>query len=216
MTLAQLRARVYLKIRESTDSPVMWNDADINNSLNEGLHELADETEFHEVVETVTLQDRIPYYDARTLFGGRFLVAGPSFNKTTNRWMQHYTPLDLQLHDLRWEERIAEPEYVLVRGLHFLRYWPTLNGGGTEIKQYFKALPPYMTADIDVPPFSSTFHEVLIHYALWDLFAQDGEVDLAWASWKEYVEWEGRLRAHSDGRRSLPLRHGWRESNYGS
>jgi hypothetical protein len=192
----------------------MWGSSDIRASLNEGLAELADATEFHEKVETVDLLMLQRYYDTRTLLPG-FLVAGPAFNQTNNRWLFHYTTHDLESWDLRWEERIAEPEALVARGLWHIGYWPMKGVATGTIKQYYKGLPDEMEDDDDVPPLHSSHHYALVEYALWDLFAQDGEVDLAWAHWKSYLEYEAKVTAFMFGRGSLATRHGWRDTNYG-
>jgi hypothetical protein len=215
MNFGELKAEVRRKLRESTSSPVMWSDADIEQSLNEGLHELADATEFHEKAETVDLLLDHRYYDTRTLIPD-FLVAGPAFNKTTNRWLIATTPHDLESYDLRWEERIAEPEYVMARGIWHLGYYPFKGVAQGSIRQYYAGLPDTMVEDIDVPPLHSSHHYALVEYSLWDLFAQDGEVDLAWSHWKEYLAQEAKVAQFMRGRGSLAMKHGWRDTNFGT
>src|SRR5688572_21230412 len=194
MTLTEMRAEVYRRLRESTDSPTMWTDADINQALQEAYQELADACEFHEKWQRIELLADRPYYDLRHLTRDEFLVAGPVFNETTNRWMIPTTPSDLDVTDLRWEERIAEPERFMVRGLWWLGYWPVTSAPGGSLKQYYVGLPDALEDD-DAPAIHTAYHYALVEYALWDLFAQDGEVDLAWASWKEYLGYELRLDA---------------------
>lgn len=418
MTFEELRAEVFRRLRESTTSPVVWSQADIDQSLNEALDEMADACEFHEKHQTIELLPDHRYYDMRRITRDRFLVAGPAFNNTTNRWLSPTTPNELESRDLRWEERIAEPERFMVRGLWWLGYWPvkggafplasvetlpliddfnrtdgvltspwvtmtswwtdalaiesnqvkgnavpnngsawlggkfgpdfetsvvmtvaptnatppsegfgftisqvapqatytenvmdlyvSLNADGSyffeadtydapgfvyarngvnasvqlsagdvvrlrkvysiwsffvnddpvltveydgisgpvdigvsifhgsdvrlddfrartidvsadlgSIKQYYIGLPDAMDSDNAVPPFDNSYHYGLVEYALWDLFAQDGEVDLAWSAWTEYLKYEAGLKQAINDRVAIPIRHGLRPSEHG-
>lgn len=215
MTFLELRNEVRRRLRETTDSPTMWSDADIDGALNEGLAELADQTEFHEKWQYVEILYDRPYYDMRTIARDSFLVCGAAFNSTTNRWMIPTSSHDMDQGNFRWEERGAEPERFLVRGLWWVGYWPVKHVQDGEIKQYYIGIPDPMSADSDAPPLHTAHHYALVEYALADLFAQDSETDLAWASWKEYLEYEARVGAWMQSRAAVPSHHGMRPTEYG-
>lgn len=204
MTRAEIRAEVFRRLRESSSLPVFWQETDINVSMQEGYEEIADATEWYETYQTISILKDRPYYDARTLIRDQFLVLGKAFNVTTDRWLTAVKPGDLDLNDLRWERRATEPEYVMVRGLWWIGYWPVKGAAVGKVKQYFIGLPPPLEDDDDEPRFEEEVHYGLVEYVLWDLFAQDGEVDLAWAAWKEYLRYEGMLGVIKGKRNRVP------------
>lgn len=216
MTFGEIRSEVRRRLRESSDSPVFWSDTDIDTAINEGVAEIADATEFYEKWQKVDLLKERPYYDMRTVARDDFLVCGPAYNLTTNRWLIPVTPRDLDLGDFRWEERRAEPDRFMVRGLWWVGYWPVKSEAVGEIKQYYIGLPDAMADDEDVPPLHTSHHHAIVEFALADLFAQDGETNLAWASWKEYTDYETKIRAWMQSRTSIPMQRGLRPSEYGS
>lgn len=212
MTLSEMTAEVLRRLRETSDgTEVMWRDTDVEYALNEAYAEISDATEWCEKFQTIQLLAEQSYYDARTLLREGFLVAGPAFNTTTNRWLEMVTTKQLDLGDGRWEQRLTEPERMIVRGLWWLRYWPTSTSLGT-IKQYYIALPDALDDDEDSPGFHESFHYGLVEFALCDLHLQDAEYSLAMDAWQEYLSYESALRAYVQGRASIPMNHGWGES----
>jgi hypothetical protein len=216
MTFSEIRDEVRRRLRESSDSPVFWSDADIDVSINEGLAELADATEFHEKWQKIEILEDRPYYDMRTIARDEFLVCGPAFNTTTNRWLDPTSPRELELGDLEWEGRTGEPEYFMVRGLWWVGYWPVKATEEGEIKQYYIGIPDAMVEDADVPPIHTAHHYALVEFALADLFAQDGEADLAWASWKEYGLYEARVKKWMNDRATVPKDRRFAPTDYGA
>jgi hypothetical protein len=210
MTFGEITTEVLRRLREVSDgTEVFWRDTDVHTAINEGYAEISDATEWNEQWERIDLLVNRPYYDARTLLGDEFLVAGPAFNMTTNRWLIPTTTLHLDEGDWQWETRLAEPDRFIIRGLWWIGYWPIRNSEDGRIKQYYIAVPDPMTDDEDVPGFHQSFHYGLVEYALFDLHAQDGEFTLAADSWREYLIYEEKLRRYVQNRASIPLRHGW-------
>lgn len=216
MTFSEIREEVRRRLRETSDSPVFWSTADIDTAINEGLAELADATEFHEKWQRVSLLKSHPYYDMRTIARDDFLVCGPAFNLTTNRWLLPTSPRELEDNDLRWEERVSEPDRFMVRGLWWVGYWPVKIEAVGEIKQYYVGIPDAMTEDTETPPFHTSHHYALVEFALADLLSQDGETDLAWQSWKAYTEYEVKVAAWMNDRAKVPMNHGYRDTQYGN
>jgi len=212
MTKAELRAEVFRRLRESTTSPVMWRDTDIDASVNEGLMEISDATEWLEEFIAITLEPYQAYYNLNAMFAGRgFLVSGPAFSVNTNRWLIPITPRQLDHTDLHWEQRISTPDHILNRGIWWVGYWPVPRASGETINQYAKTLPPEL-AETDEPEFPAQFHYALVEFALFDLFAQDAEADLAWEAWKAYIEYEKGLKRYFQNRIGVPLLRGFMEA----
>lgn len=189
---------------DRADDAVFWSDEDIDVAINEGYEEISDAIEWNETYQTVEILKSRPYYDARSVLRSGFLVLGPAYNTTTSRWLLPSVVVEMDRGDGRWEERIAEPERILIRGLFFFGYWPVKGEEEGSIKQYYKALPTPLSDDDDVPGFHSTFHEALVEYALFDLFAQDGETDLSKAAWGEYLALEAAAQQYYDRRAETP------------
>ncbi len=209
MTFGALKTEVFRKLEESSSAPVFWTEADVEASLNEGLMEISDATEWRERHITVDLLSQRPYYDLRTLVTDTVLSVGPAFNTQTNRWLMPSRVVDVDRRDRRWERVIGAPERLIIRGLWWLGYWPRTNGDTGTMKQYFTALPEQLAADDDVPGFPETLHYGLVEYALSDLWAQDGETRKALAAWQAYLGYEASLQALVDGRVGVPRLHGF-------
>lgn len=203
MTFGEIKSTVFDRLRESADSPVFWSETDVAQAINDGYAELADACEFHEKHQNIPLMPDRPYYDMRRIAREGFLVCGPAYNLTTGRWLEPTSHFQLEP---KWELRQGEPDRFIVRGLWLVGYWPIngAQGSPTTIKQYYVGSPDSMQFDEDEPQFHTSFHYGLVEYALFDLFAQDGEVDLAWAAWKEYLRYEMGLKASTAGRLNIP------------
>lgn len=209
MTFAEIREEVRHRLQELTGTEVFWTDEEIDAAIHEGEDEFADAAEWYERYQSVDILEDRPYYDARTTIRRDFLVAGPAFNETTNRWLIPIRPLDLSNGDRRWEERVAEPEYIMIRGLWWISYWPWKGIEIGTIKQYYRGLSPHMAEDNDEPGFHRAFHYGLVEYAVSDLLSQDSETDLAIATWKLYKNYEEGLIAYVNGRNAIPQVHGY-------
>lgn len=196
MTLAQMRAMVRQRLNQTSAVPA--DDDTIDAALNNGYAEISDASEWHETWEAVDILNRRPYYDARTVLSETMLSVGPAFNLTTNRWLAPSDVTDLDRRDRRWEWVTAAtgaPILNFTRSPWFFAYWPRANGDGSsgKIKQYFTSLPEPLTEDSDVPGFSSPFHEGLVEYAIYELWAQQGETKIALDAWARYLGYETGL-----------------------
>lgn len=216
MTFGELIAETNRKLREVQADPRYWNEDDVKESLNEGYVEISDAVEWNEKYQIIEILKSQSYYDARTVLRSGYLVLGPAYNMTTSRWLIPVTPRDLEFGDLRWEEREAEPEYLMVRGLWWFSFWPVKQIAEGKVKQYYHALPTPLEDEEDEPGFHSSLHYGLVEYALFDLFSSDGETDLAWQHWKEYLTYESALHLMKQGRASAPLQRGMGRSENGS
>lgn len=211
MTYGDIEEEVFRRLREASSSPVMWSADDVKGAVNAGYAEVSDETEWYERSVLVDLLQYRPYYDFRFVTHYPVLSIGPAFNVTTNRWLIPVTPRELADNNHQWEKRYAEPEFILVRSMWFVSYWPWKASSEGSIKQYYTSLPQTLCASGATPGFPEAFHYGLVEYALSELWAQDGEVDLSWAAWKEYERYEAKLRAWVDEREKSMSVRGMRE-----
>lgn len=209
MTFAQLKTELFRRLRETPSALVWVTEDEAEVALNDGLMELSDATEWHEVVWPIDLLERRPYYDLRTVYGDTVLSVGPAFNEQTNRWLRPTTTRMLDVIDERWERRIGIPEALLTRGLWWLGYWPRSGSDTGTIKQYLATLPDALVADADEPGFPQEFHRGIVDYAVADLLAQDGETALALQAWAAYVTMETGLGAWVEGRLTVPRVRGY-------
>lgn len=210
MTFEQIREEVRRRLQEV--SATFWTDDEIDEAIHLGEDEMADATEWYERYQYIDTLPHRPYYDLRSVIRFPFLVAGPAYNETTSRWLIPHALSDFDSSDRRWEERYAEPQYQMVRGLWWMGYWPQAPAGGSVIKQYYKSLPRHMSATTDEPGFHRTFHYGLVEFAICDLLSQDAETSLALAAWKVYKGYEDGLGAYVNGRSAIPTLHGNRSS----
>jgi hypothetical protein len=213
MTLAEIRAEVQRRLQERSTSPIFWAAADIDLAINEGYGEISDATEWLEKVGTVTLNGTTNY-DPRTVLEQCYLRIGHAYNPSTNRWLLPTSARRLDESDRRWPSRTGEPGFVLLRSIFHLRYFPIASSG--SVKQYYTAIPSSLCADSASPGFTEQFHYSLVEYALYDLWAQDGETDLATQAWKEYLSYEAGLAKFVRDRLATPTVHGHQpELGYG-
>lgn len=207
MTFAEIKAEVRRRINELTST--FWDDDEIVAAIHEGEDEFADACEWYERWQTIdVLRDR-PYYDLRTVIRFEFLMAGPVFNETTNRWLIPYHHHDFSSGDTRWEERLAEGEFYTMRGIWWLGVFPRKDAELGSLKQYFVALPRHMENDDDEPGFHRTFHYGLVEYAVADLLSQDAETDLTLEVWANYKVYEEGLSKYMKNRAYIPTIHAY-------
>lgn len=205
MTRAELKAEIVRRLEESSTTPVFYTEADIEDAINDGLAEISDATEWDERYQTIDLLADRPWYDGRTVIGAALLTLGPAFHVDTNRWLRASRQTDLDRGDTRWERVVGPPQRVLTAGVWWFSYWPRIGSATGTVKQYFTALPDDLDEDTDEPGFPEPYHYGLVEYAVYDLFAQEGESAIAMAAWAEYVRYEMSLRAFVEGRLSEPL-----------
>lgn len=193
MTKAELRAEVFRRLNESATSPIYWTSDDVDTAVAAGYAELSDASEWDERSVLIDLLQDRPLYDLRTVLGPAFLAIGPAYNTTTHRWLLPSTVRMMDAHDRRWEWTTGEPQRFFLRGLWWLGLWPRTLSEAGQIKQYYVALPDALDSETDEPAFPGNFHYGIVEFAVADLFAQDGEADLALQAWAEYLRIEGGL-----------------------
>jgi len=205
-----MKQEVMRRLAESASTPVFWTDDDVGDALNEGLAEISDATEWNESYAIVGLYQNQTYYDLRTTLSDTILAPRFCFNTQTNRWLDPVDVRDLDYRTyVRWEVNTGEPQMMFIRGLWWLGLYPKPAGDGGTMKLYFSALPPDMDEGTDGPGFPDEFQRGLIHYALYDLMAQDSETRESLRHWALYKSFEERLRKYVSGRMSLDRVEGY-------
>lgn len=191
MQFSELKTEVFRRLDESALAPVYWEVLDVELSLNDGLAEMADATEYYETTYALALAVATTYYDLR-LFTHEPLRVTSVYNRTTSRWLIPSSVRDLDKIDPRWGLVPGEPDRYFVRGLFTLGVFPRPTTIET-VDVYHTAMPPVLALAADTPIFPAEFHVGLIEYALADLLSQDGEAKEALAHWEKYLEYESGL-----------------------
>lgn len=205
MTLAELRADLKRRLDEASGSGVYFGTEDLNEAINAGYLELSDVTEWNEQSLGIPVLHDRQYYDLFSLIGPRFLSIRPIFDEQTSHWLIPTPVHTLDAGDPRWERVEGRPHRTFVRGLRWLGIYPrALEADGTYLKVVHTALPPVMVEDTDEPGFPETFHVGCVLFALFDLFAQDGETQLAIQALKDYQAVEDALGAWVNRRMQRP------------
>jgi len=205
MDFDALKEETFRRLEESSSAPTFVSEADVEDALNDGLMEITDETEWNETWRTVDLLMDRPYYDIRTVFADvEVLTPGRAFNETTNRWLQPCIATELDVTYRRWERVDGQPQFIQMRGLWWLGYWPITASESGTVKQYATVLPAAMEDDTDEPGFEEVFHLALVEYALSVLWPQMGEVTRAMEAWQRYLGYEAALAASVGSRGSVP------------
>lgn len=206
MTLNDIRADVFRRLRELSDAPVYWSADDVDAAINETNDELADETEWNEQWITIDLLTDRPYYDLRTVVGASLLSIGPAYHEDTNRWFIPSTAEELDSRDRRWETATGTPQRVLTKGLWWVGLWPRIQSEGGTWRQYYANLPDPLADDADVPGFPAQYHDALTEGATSILLAEDGQTTNALLAWQMYLEFEAKLTDWKASRVRVPMR----------
>jgi hypothetical protein len=205
MTFAEMQVDVRRGVRELAPTDTYFSDEDIRDALNAGYMELSDASEWLEgFVDMPLLFDR-PYYDLFSIIGPDFLSVKPAFDTARNRWLEPSTVRQLDLHDPRWERVVGTPQRIFLRGLRWLGLYPRIHAEGDTIRLYHTRLPVELCEEGDEPGFPEAYHIGCVHFAVADLFAQDGETRLALGAWKDYTEVETALIGWVQGRTDRPI-----------
>lgn len=201
MNRGSIRAEVRRRLGENT---VFWTDANIDTSINEGLEEIAEASEYYETSESESLVADQPVYNLKTLLDYDLLRITSIWNPQRTQWMYPTAPHLLGRLYRRWEAIKGQPEAYYVRGLWNLRPYPKAAQSSGTLTLDYVAIPPLLAADDAVPGFPEEFQYGLVEYALYDLLAQDQETAEALLHYVEYLKHESGLTqwARERGNRS--------------
>jgi hypothetical protein len=201
MNFSQLKSEVRTRLNESTTA--FYTDTDIQDSLNEGLAEMADATEYYERHANIVLQADRVYYDLSTLLPDTFLSPRRIWNATANWWLKPTAVRDLDNKLALWESTNGQPNEYVMRGNWWLGVFPKSATDQQGLRVVYTAIPSSMSDDSDEPGFPREFHYGLVEYALFDCFIQQRETQKAMAYWQSYKTYEAALAQWVDKRQSL-------------
>jgi hypothetical protein len=200
MTFSEIRTEVFARLEESSSAPVFWKLSEVNTSINEGYRELSDASEWNESSATLTFITTKLYYNLRTTLTNSFLSLKRIFNVQSDEWLVPVHTRRLDQHDTaQWETSTGDPDKFFMRGGWYLGLTPKPTSSGTA-KVWYTELPSALSADSDTPGFPQEFHFGIVEYALYDLFAQEGDTQKALKHWMDYEAYENALSKYVDGR----------------
>ncbi len=204
MTFAEMKSDVRRRLNES--GAEFFSDADIAESVQDGLDEIADLTEYFERETTVGMLAGRTYYDLRRILSDTFLSPRRCWNTTTQRWLRPTDARELDEHTyVRWELTYGQPEAYQLRGNWWLGTFPRNTDDKGGLRFYFTAIPAPL-ADSDEPAFPVEFHRAVPNFALFDLNAQQRETEKALAFWNLFEADAVRLKDHVERRQNLARR----------
>jgi hypothetical protein len=205
MTFQEMIDDVTRRMEETVGSPIHFTLAEIQSSINDGIEELSDATEFYERTFTLTCRPYATYYDLRTLVPSdpTILRVVSIWNPTRNQWLDPMTTQDLDYRTSRqWELVNGDPRMWFMRGMWWLGIFPTSTADpGPALGVQYRALHPRMTDPTEVPQqLPEDQHSCLVDYAMYDLLSKDAETQKAINYWNLYFEREKIVAARVGSR----------------
>lgn len=186
MNFGAMKAETFRRLSESSGAPVFWTGADVEEALNEGYYDFAEQTRAVERSAEVGCVAQVPYMDARTALPYPFLGLRRVLSRQLNTPLTTTTIDAVDRQDFRWEMSSGSARKFMVRGLYTIGLWPVPNTRET-FRMSWTSLPSRMVDNADEPELPVEQHEALILYALYDLKVQEDETTLALGYWQEYV-----------------------------
>lgn len=186
-------------LNETASNPAYFTSADIRESLNDGLEELSDATEWYERTTPVQLLTKRTYYDLRG-YEAPILTVNRIFLPSPVNWLVWTTTreLDGMIYDIfyypQWEGTAGTIRWCFLRSLFWLGVHPQPSTDTDVARVSHTSIPPPLLQDGDSPDFPEEFHLALVEYAAYDLLVQDSETVLALRHWAEYQEGEKDLK----------------------
>lgn len=186
MTRIQIRALVRANLSDA--GVTFFDDAAINDSLQDGYNEVAAKCRCIQKSAVVNQVANSPYYDFITLGISDYLGTIAIFNPSTNFWLRD----DISLRDfdrLRrdWEKWSGQPQFWAPHSLKYIAVAPNLAAtNGEQFTLWYWATAPVMTSDSDVPLIATDMQNILEEYATADLLEDASEVTKASVYWSDY------------------------------
>lgn len=193
IALADVVSRVRTRFEQT--SSVRWLDAEILDSVKDGLEDIAEATGFHETFVNLRAKAPQTYFDLRGVLPGAAIVVTKIWSPATNRWLAYRSPRFLDETYVIWHNVAGGPTNWFLRGVNWLGIFPRL-GAGDSVRVHFQGTPDAVT-DLKV---EDDYGAALEEYALYDLLCQDGETDRAIERWEAYSERSGGLGAQVERR----------------
>lgn len=197
MTRIDLQAR----LRNYFNNNVYYTGDDYNNSLQDGLDEVAALTGCVYASATLPFQANKSYYDLETLLPGYIgLIA--IFNNTIKRWMTPISSTKLDGFRIDWEIVGGTPWYFCPMNYRFIAiYQKPLVGTYGNAFVFYAASAPTL-ADTTVIPIPDDHMQALENYCITDLLEQQQEFTKATDALKAYGARIEQLRVLMKARRN--------------
>lgn len=205
MTLAEMKSDVRRRLNESGTE--FFSDDDIADSLQEGLDEVADLTEYFEREATLGLLTGRTYYDLTSLLPDTFLSPRRAWSVNGNWWLRPTSPRDLDEHTyVQWELTYGEPRDYFLRGNWWLGTWPRSSSDTNGLLRFVYTSIPAALTGTETPAFPVEFHQAPVEFAMFDLMAQQRETAKALLYWASFLALVARLKEHVDKRQRIARR----------
>lgn len=198
-----MQTEVFRRLEESSSSPVFWSLAAVKESINKGLREIADATEYNETNDTLELVAGQYAYDIASALTSNLLSVKACYNDQTKRWMRSGAVREWDAEFWKWEAAVGEPDQFTLRGLLWIELDRAVSATAGTVTVYFTYLPNDLSANGDTPGFPQEFHLALVDFALYDLLCQDREPKKALFYWERYKAWQEALKRYVDQRTGI-------------
>lgn len=189
MTRAQLRT----ELQEHFQNTVYYSDPDLNNSIQDGIDEIAAFTGCIYKSATIPFTQFVTYYDMISLLPDYIgLVA--MFNRTIRRWMFPQSLKKFNQARIDWDSVYGTPYYFCPINHRYVAIFMkpgTANYGNMLV--FYRAAAPTLT-DLTNIPLPDEHITVLESYNITDLWEQAQEFGKAEEYLKIYIENIGDLR----------------------
>lgn len=173
-----------VRIRHESESSIRWLNADIQESINDGLDDLSEVTRFYERHVSVPMSSRRTYYDLRGFLPETALGVTSIWSSVQEDWLEPRTAREL---GSRWEQAEGSPQHFFTRGIYWFAIWPRPAITTGYLRVYFAGQAPHFTYPQAVlMDLLDDMVPALEEYALYDLAAQDGETDRALFHFVDY------------------------------
>lgn len=172
------RVQLTSRLQNFFSNPVYYQSVDFNDSIQDGLDEIAAVTGVVYASATLAFTKNTSYYDMLTLLPNYIGVIAV-FNSSINRWM---IPTSLtKLNQARWDWEVAGGTpywYVPVNHRYMAIYMKPLADGYGNMQVFYRASAPTLTDSTNIP-IPDDHIQALESYVISDLWEQNQEFSKA-------------------------------------
>lgn len=198
LNLGQIRARVQLNLNDAVGT--FWDNATVNQSIQDGYDEVIVDTQCVENTVTVPFSSTTIYYDLYNLIPN-FWRLSRLFNQNTNRWMPCVDSRVLDKFRFDWEAANGTPWFGYIVNFQYLGFFPHYTSGtakGFDI--LYKVGRDLLTTDQQIPQIPDEFSRILESYATADLLEIYREFTKAAEYWDDYSKLKQKLTDYMPSR----------------
>jgi hypothetical protein len=196
-TLADIRSQVRTSFGEA--GTVRLTDARLDEAINAGIDELAENVGFRESFAVLDLKSGRTYYDVRQLFPDEAVMITSIWNPELRLWLR-YTPHN-QFTYPRWETTNGSPQSWFMRGLFHLGVYPHDTSSGEKLHVYFTIQhTPLVNAEDPLVDVAPDMVQAVADYTLFDLHLQERQAERAQEALSAYHKGLSLLDYHTGNR----------------